>query len=121
MFTYNDMTIRALATVAPSQVAYEIALSASHPHFRGHFEGFPVLPGVSQVDLVLHLLGHFLLRPVSLTSVQKTKFTALLQPSAVFRATIDYDDDGAARWTFQDECAVYSHGSLTFESTVDAL
>lgn len=108
------MKISTLPSSADGRIACAIELTPEHPHLRGHFEGFPVLPGVSQVDLVLHLLSRAVGATVALTSVQRTKFTALLRPATRFRAEIEHDN-GLARWSFQDDQAIYSRGTLTYE------
>jgi 3-hydroxymyristoyl/3-hydroxydecanoyl-(acyl carrier protein) dehydratase len=108
------MKISPLPGTTDGRFECEIELGARHPHMDGHFAGFPVLPGVSQVDLVLHLISHALDKKVSLRTVQKTKFTALMRPGAQFRAVVEYDH-GQARWTLSDESTLYSRGALSFE------
>lgn len=118
-FDYHSLKINALSST-DGRIECEVELTAEHPHLRGHFVGFPVLPGISQVDLVLHLLARKLGRKIGLTSVQKTKFTALLQPATTFRAAVEFGG-GLARWSFQDDRAVYSRGTLTYEPTAEDL
>lgn len=114
MHSYHEMIIAPRPFTDANRIDCDVTLPPSHPHLRGHFDGFPVLPGVSQIDLVLHLLGRAAGAPVALTAVQRTKFTAILQPGTTFRTTVEFDD-GAARWALQDEDVVYSRGTLTYE------
>src|SRR4051812_44403587 len=104
---YKDLQIDGLTTHrvrhAPTtkdagRLEARLTLLASHPHCRGHFETFPVLPAVSQIELVGALLRHALRGPVTIHTVQKTKFMALLQPGTPVRVTVDFDAQ-SARWS----------------------
>ncbi len=113
MLTHHDMIIRWLPETTPQKLAAEVHLTARHPHLDGHFDGYPVLPGISQVDLVLRLLSEALGRTVALTRVERTKFTAILKPQTTFRATIEVDC-AEARWSFEDQAQLYSRGTLAY-------
>lgn len=44
--------------VKKSEESVEIELSdASHPIFKAHFEGMPLLPGFLQIDIIAEILG----------------------------------------------------------------
>ena len=102
---------------ASGRLEASLELPPTHPHFRGHFEGFPILPGVTQVELVNDLLSHALAMPLIVRGVQKAKFMALLRPDAKIRAVVDYAD-GTARWSLHDQddpAAIYSRGTMLYD------
>ena len=60
------------SVVNQSDEAVEIKLSdASHPVFKAHFEGMPLLPGFLQIDIVAEILGKEIDAITSAKFVQK--------------------------------------------------
>lgn len=55
-----------------SEETVEIKLSdASHPVFKAHFEGMPLLPGFLQIDIIAEILGKEIDAITSAKFVQK--------------------------------------------------
>jgi len=53
----------------------EIELSdASHPVFRAHFEGMPLLPGFLQIDIIAEILGK------EIDEISSAKFVSKVLP-----------------------------------------
>ena len=58
--------------VSQNDEVVEIKLSdASHPVFKAHFEGMPLLPGFLQIDMVAEILGKEIDAITSAKFVQK--------------------------------------------------
>lgn len=57
-----------------------IRLDPEHIIFKGHFPGFPVTPGVIQVQIVHELLEGRLDRKLQLRSMPRCKFLRILDP-----------------------------------------
>lgn len=60
------------SVVSQSDERIEIKLTdASHPIFKAHFEGMPLLPGFLQIDMVAEILGKEIDAITSAKFVQK--------------------------------------------------
>ena len=59
-------------------------LMPQHPHLNGHFEGFPLLPAVSQLDIVQGLAERLLDKQLQIIECSRAKFAAMLQPGRSF-------------------------------------
>jgi len=57
-----------------------VLLDESHPIFRGHFPGNPILPGVCSLQVIQELLETHLDKKLWLTSSSNVKFLAIINP-----------------------------------------
>lgn len=58
-----------------------INLNGSHIIYTGHFPGFPVTPGVVQMQMVHELLESYLERKLKLMEMPQCKFVKILNPN----------------------------------------
>lgn len=91
-----------------------LTIEAEHPHFEGHFPGFPVLPAVSQVNLVMKALRESLDSPLKATAIRRAKFRAVLRPNTTVHLEVVRLSGDSARWVLRDETVVYSMGEISF-------
>jgi len=60
------------SVLSQSEERVEIVLSdTSHPIFKAHFEGMPLLPGFLQIDIIAEILGREIDGITSVKFVQK--------------------------------------------------
>ncbi|MCZ4058743.1 hydroxymyristoyl-ACP dehydratase [Pantoea sp. LMR881] len=60
--------------------------------FQGHFPVLPVLPGVAQIDWVMHY-GVLLLAPgKQFVAIENIKFQQPVAPDSLLQLTLDWDD-----------------------------
>ncbi len=64
----------------PATHVFELRVGADHPALPGHFPGRPIVPGVVLLDRVLSAAEQWLMRPLSVRSLQQSKFTHPLLP-----------------------------------------
>jgi 3-hydroxyacyl-[acyl-carrier-protein] dehydratase len=57
-----------------------VALNDSHPIYKGHFPGNPVVPGACQVQMVRELIEKVVAHPVRLTESDNIKFLSMINP-----------------------------------------
>ena len=57
-----------------NQTGFVYFLASDFPAFRGHFEGYPVLPAVCQVSLCAHAAGQLLGAEVEIAQISRAKF-----------------------------------------------
>ncbi|MCX6125275.1 MAG: hypothetical protein NTV34_11105 [Proteobacteria bacterium] len=62
-----------------------VSISEDNPAFDGHFPGFPVYPGVAQIQNVCDLLSEYFGKTVHLTQLNRVKFLSLITPSSVLQ------------------------------------
>jgi uncharacterized membrane protein/3-hydroxymyristoyl/3-hydroxydecanoyl-(acyl carrier protein) dehydratase len=65
-----------------NSVSLEFSIPDSNPYFDGHFPGFPILPAVAQMELVLRFASRYLGTGVALSEIRRIKFTNLIRPCA---------------------------------------
>ena len=64
-----------------NSIHLEFSVPDSSPYFDGHFPGFPILPAVAQMDMVLSYASKYLGTGSSLSEIQRIKFSNLVRPS----------------------------------------
>lgn len=69
-------------------IVKKIALPAGHEVFAGHFEDFPIVAGVHQIDWVAAALSHHHGVAVQVTAIPRAKFTAMIRPGANLELTV---------------------------------
>ena len=81
------------------EIHAKIALNADSPVYAGHFPGFPVTPGVCQVQMVKDILVEVLGIPLQLSKARDIKFNNIHEPGKVntIYARIKYEMDGHRR------------------------
>lgn len=71
----NILTDGLYRVLSHSDGRVEIELAdASHPVFKAHFEGNPILPGFLQLDIIAEILGR------EITGISSAKFTKMILP-----------------------------------------
>ncbi|ASG68890.1 dehydratase [Francisella halioticida] len=51
--------------------------------FRGHFDNYPILPGIAQLELIINLANHvFKLDRFSVSEIPQTKFKMAILPDS---------------------------------------
>ena len=64
-----------------SSISYLIEFDFSHPVFKGHFPGKPVLPGVMMCDIIRCQISDVLGIEVQLKTAKNIKFSRMIIPS----------------------------------------
>jgi 3-hydroxymyristoyl/3-hydroxydecanoyl-(acyl carrier protein) dehydratase len=80
----------------PRQLSLTLKVPASLPWFRGHFEHYPILPGVVQLAWALSFAReHFGFEP-AVARIAGLKFSRVIQPEAELRLDLDWSADERA-------------------------
>ena len=81
----------------------------------GHFDGFPVVPGVAQLGWVMQVLERHLDSEVVATSIEALKFREVLRPGQKFDLKLSCAiAEGRARFELVDGERVFASGRLRF-------
>jgi 3-hydroxymyristoyl/3-hydroxydecanoyl-(acyl carrier protein) dehydratase len=82
------------------------------PYFKGHFPGFPLLPGVVQLGLAHHFAEVFLRRSFIVGSVKKMKFSRPILPGEQIRFTLEKRAENELGYTYAKGEAICSSGTI---------
>ena len=90
-----------------------VSFDENHSIFDGHFEGFPVVPGVCMMQLIKEIMEQVLHRSFRLSKASSMKFMTVIDPrqNSEVRANIEYGINGEDTVDF--EAKLYS-GETTF-------
>jgi len=104
-------------TASADRERHEVAvtIAADSPFFRGHFDGFPVLPGVVQLNNLV--LDNVRLRWPALDHLRKVvglKFRNPIRPSDPLSIVLERTDANRVRFEIRSEARVMSSGALVF-------
>jgi 3-hydroxymyristoyl/3-hydroxydecanoyl-(acyl carrier protein) dehydratase len=99
-----------------AHVELDLRVPADLVVFPGHFPGFPVVPGVLQLDWVLRAARERLGFAAPPARIEMLKFKALLRPDQRFTLRIDADADRrAAEFALTGDGATFSSGRVFWD------
>ena len=105
--------VHSIASQTPDQITLTLNLPPALPCFAGHFPGFPVLPGVVQLDWVMQIARSFLACPPASGTDLRIKFKRPIAPGAALVLTVRHD---AARhrldFTYRSADTIASQGQV---------
>ena len=97
-----------------ASATYRLRVSADIEHFRGHFPGMPLLPGVVQLDWAVHFgRQHFPGLDAS-SGIDNFKCQAIIFPGTELTLELKREARGL-RFRYVDGERVYSTGLILFE------
>jgi 3-hydroxymyristoyl/3-hydroxydecanoyl-(acyl carrier protein) dehydratase len=109
--------VRSVAA-AEGQVTLQLDLPEDLPCFRGHYPGFPVLPGVVQIDWVMRLAAAHLQCSQPSATDFRIKFKRVIAPNSKVTLTLRHD---AARrrldFVYRSGDIVSSQGQVTLSAS----
>jgi 3-hydroxymyristoyl/3-hydroxydecanoyl-(acyl carrier protein) dehydratase len=95
-------------------VRLRLRIQAGLIQFQGHFDHFPLLPGVVQVDWAIRLgRNHFSLPP-NFRRLSALKFMRVTQPGAELELSLSYNGAGELSFRYARDGDVYSSGRALF-------
>ncbi len=105
-----------LVDVERGTVELSLPVPPELEHFRGHFPGFGVLPGVVQIDWAVRLARRYLPVPEGgFLGMDQIKFQALVLPGAVLQLTLQWDPKfGRLVFSYHAGGKICSSGRLTW-------
>lgn len=74
--------------VQPTVLVEKISVPAGHKVFDGHFDDFPIVAGVHQIDWVRDALSRYHGANVAVGAIPRAKFTAMIRPGAELKLTV---------------------------------
>lgn len=98
----------------PDGIELQLGLSAELPYFAGHFDGFPVLPGVVQLHWAILYARRYLGLAGGYPQKLQTKFRQIIRPDEAITLELRYWRE-RERLTFEyrDTAGIRSSGQVT--------
>ncbi|MBP5430503.1 MAG: hypothetical protein J6Y25_06505 [Elusimicrobiaceae bacterium] len=81
----------------PAGILYE--LEENFPAFKGHFEGYPLLPAVCQISFCSDAASRLLNKPMEVKAIKKAKFISPSLPGSFIEVKLSQRPDG---WYFAE-------------------
>lgn len=102
--------------VEPARFRAVVVFPADADFFEGHFEGFPVLPGVVQLGTAARVAERRFGAPVAPAQIRRLKFAAVIRPGARIDFELTKEPEGVFSFRFFDAASdvVYSSGTLVY-------
>ena len=99
-----------------TQVILEFSVPKSSDYFDGHFPGFPILPAVAQVDIIMRNISEFFKIGPELSKIKRIKFTSLVRPDTPLVLKLEKKENTVFfKLNSPDGNTVYSIGNLIFD------
>ena len=98
---------------AGATATYKIRVPPALEHFRGHFPGFPILPGIVQLDWAVRLGRRHFQGLGDSTGVDNFKCQALVFPDAELTLELRREETGL-HFRYFDAQRTYSSGKILF-------
>lgn len=101
------------SSASGSSVTYRLRVPPALEHFKGHFPGFPILPGIVQLDWAVRLGRLHFQGLEESTGVDNFKCQALVFPDAELTLELRRDETGL-HFRYADAHRTYSSGKILF-------
>jgi 3-hydroxymyristoyl/3-hydroxydecanoyl-(acyl carrier protein) dehydratase len=96
-----------------ASATYQLRVQPTLEHFRGHFPGFPILPGIVQLDWAVQFGRRHFEGLGESTGVDNFKCQALVFPDAELTLELRRDETGL-HFRYFDAQRTYSSGKILF-------
>lgn len=85
--------------------------------FNGHFEGFPIVPGVALIEWAIRYAENHLLKDLIFIGMSQIKFQKFIRPNEIVRLKLDFNVDSMnLKYKYHNATTVYSSGILKFRN-----
>ncbi len=101
------------SSAGASSATYRLRVPPALEHFQGHFPGFPILPGIVQLDWAVRLGRLHFQDLEESTGVDNFKCQALVFPDAELTLELRRDETGL-HFRYYDARRTYSSGKILF-------
>jgi 1-acyl-sn-glycerol-3-phosphate acyltransferase len=115
-FLHNGMSME-FSSETERETTVTFNLGRDYLHYRGHFETLPVLPAVSQIDLVRAVTSEVRQKRISVKQVRRAKFVGLVQPDQTLCLHLKWNPAASeVEWNLKGATSEFSRGILAYEA-----
>lgn len=84
--------------------------------FNGHFEDFPVVPGVALIEWAMQTAKKYLVKDHHFVGMSKIKFQKFIKPNQIVRLKLDFNPTTMnLKYQYYSADTIYSSGTLKFK------
>ena len=95
-------------------ITLELSIPDTSPYYDGHFPGFPVLPAVAQVDLVVRFASEHFGMSITVSKINRIKFLNIIRPGNPLIIFMEIDKENMNfKISSPESEIVYSSGAMT--------
>ena len=84
-------------------------------YFKGHFEKYPVLPGVIQLHFIIKFIRTFFHKNFNGYDIVKLKFSNLILPDTLVHFELNQTNDNEFSFCYKNEKNTYSVGKIVIK------
>ena len=96
-----------------NSVTIEFSVPGSSHYFDGHFPGYPILPAVAQMEIVVRFASRYLKTSIALSEIRRVKFPNIVRPFTPLLLKLSKIDDTITfNISSRDGKTVYSTGTV---------
>ena len=97
----------------PDSFTMSLKFSEVFPFFEGHFDGFPILPGLIQMYLAIELARENKLCQLQFQNIPNIKFVKPIFPGKEVNLDLSFNDEKKQlHFKYYSGATLYSHGNL---------
>jgi len=114
----NKINKEKIINQTDNTVTLEFSIPGSSDYYNGHFPGFPVLPAVAQIHIIMYFVSRFFgaEKKTGLSEIKRAKFTNIIRPDTTLVLYLEKKEKNISfRIISTDEKTVYSTGNLVLE------
>ena len=96
-----------------NSVSLVFSIPDTCPYFDGHFPGYPILPAVAQMDLIIRFASKYLGTGIAVSQIRRMKFVKLIKPFTTILLKLEKNKDTLSfNLSSRDGGTVYSMGMV---------
>ena len=118
MHTYHPAILKQYIT--KENMEFELIFNKDHILFKGHFDNFPILPGIAQLHCVIFFIKEFFDKNISILSFKKIKFSKAIFPEEAISLNIIKRKNNSFDFLFKAaENDIRSSGEIVLKEKID--
>ena len=102
-------------TNTENTVSGDMAFLGDSASFHGHFENYPVLPGVIQLHFITKFINLFFHKNFKAYDIVKLKFSSLILPDTLVHFELNKLNDNEFTFACENENCKYSAGKIVIK------
>lgn len=112
----NHQPITIQEEISSNQVKCQLYISADLLYFQGHFEGFPVIPGVAQINWAVAYSKTYFGVQGKFYQMANIKFKKVIRPGTILQLLLNHDPvKNTITFNFQNDTEAFSSGVIKFK------
>ncbi|MHA2937294.1 ApeI family dehydratase [Vibrio sp. RC27] len=99
--------------ITHDRVVLSMTIQPELEYFSGHFDGFPILPGVAQLDWALYFAAHYFEAPFEFSGMEVVKYQKPISPSTALQLELKWErEKNKLQFSYFDLDSIYSKGKV---------